>query len=504
MKKFSLTRILALLFAVAMLLSIVACTKDPDKEKESETPAVTDPQTPQESQSQVESETEPTWETQNFYNGETFTVLAYDAAGKHTWSTVPEDVFVETNDGDILSNAVYQRGLILKDKLGVQLEVVRWHDGFGNELTRDISDGEYRYQLVIPQTLAIAVLLNNTSITSVNKTGIDFTYPWYDKQTADCLTIKGKTVAVASDMTFIDKLCAIAVFYNKQLASDNDLGDLYSMVNNKEWNFTKMLEMCETVIPVVDEDGAYTVDDTYGISCQNDGAYYFYHASGLTSVSRKSNGGLSLTFNSEESVDVLEDVLSLTSDKRVYLNAQASATKFATVAEIATHFASGKALFLVRPLQSLFDLSQATDNYGIIPMPMMTEGQEEYFTPVNPHASSQLCFPSKITDPSMTEDVIQWLGSYSRKNINNIFYEVVLGSRMTQDKDSPKMLDIIFESRIYDIGYVWDVTNVRSLLTSTIGPAKIQPGSVKTTIDRYITPMNLMIGKLETSIGNVE
>lgn len=504
MKKSILTRIFAFLFAILMLVSVIACTNDPDKEKESDNSAVTDPLLPEDDSSQVGSETERSWETTNFYNGDTFTVLAYDAAGKHTWSTVPEDIYVAKNDGDVLSSAIYQRALIIKDKVGVQIDVVRWHDGFGNELVRDINDGEYKYQLVIPQTLAIGTLVNNSSITSVNKTGFDFTYPWYDQRTADSLTIKGKTVAVASDMTFIDKLCAIAVFYNKQMASDNNLGDLYEMVNNKDWTFIKMLEMAESVVPAVDEDGTYTVDDTYGISCQNDGAYYFYHASGLTSVSRKADGGLRLTFNSEASVSVLEDVLKLTANKRVYLNAQSSSTKMATVSEIAEHFASGKALFLVRPLQSLFDLSQATDNYGIIPMPMMTEGQENYYTPVNPHASSQICFPSKMTNPEMTEDVVQWLGDYSHKSITPIFYEVVLGSRMTQDKDSPKMLDIIFASRIYDIGYIWDVTNVRALLTSNIGPAKLNEGTVKTTIDRYITPMNLMLGKLETSIGGLE
>lgn len=504
MKKSVLTRILALVFAVIMLVSVVACTQDPDTGKESQPPAETDPTPPQESQSQVESETEPTWETQNLYNGETFSVLAYDSVTNFKWSNIPDDIYAESNDGDILTSAVYKRGVVLKDQLGVQLELVRWTSGFSDELVRDINDGEYKYQLVIPQTLSIVTLVNKASITSINKAGFDFSYPWFDKQTTDLLTVKGKTVAISSDMTFIDKLCTIAVFYNKQMASDNNLGDLYEMVNNKTWTFTKMLEMAESAVPTVDDDGIYTVNDTYGISCQNDGGYYFYHASGLTSVSRKNNGGLMLTFNSEESVNVLERVLTLTSNKRIYLNAQSSDTKFTGGQTSADHFASGKALFLVRPLQTLFTLSQLTDNYGIIPMPLMTDTQENYYTPVNTHASTHMCVPSKITNEKLTEDTVQWLGSYSRKNITPVFYEVVLGSRMTQDKDSPKMLDIIFAGRVYDLGYIWNVTNVRDILTSTIGPATIQPGSVKTKIDKYITPMELAIGTLEKSWGALE
>ena len=94
MKKSMFTRILALLFAVMMIVSIVACTKEPDKEKESETPAATDPIIPDDSGSGAESETVPTWDTKNFYNGETFTVLAYDAVNKYGWS-VPDYIFIE-------------------------------------------------------------------------------------------------------------------------------------------------------------------------------------------------------------------------------------------------------------------------------------------------------------------------------------------------------------------------------------------------------------------------
>lgn len=502
MKKNLITRILALLFAVLMLVSVVACTKNPDDPKESDKPAQTDPD-PSGSESESVTESDD-YKAEGYYNGSTFTVLAYDSIQKYEWNTVPYDIYIAENDGEILSSAVYQRGVILKDQLGVQLEVQSWTGGLSNELKRDIADGEYRYQLVVQQTLAIATLVSNASIASVNSTGIDISKPWFDAQTTELLTVKGKTVAVSSDMTFVDKLCTVGVFFNKQMASDNELGDLYSIVNNKEWNLTKMLEMCETVVPSVDADGVYNLDDTYGISCQNDGGYFFYHASGLTSTSGNADGGLSFTFNSEESVNVLEDVLALTSNKRIYLNRQSADTKIENTAGVAEHFASDKALFLVRPLQALFDLSQYTDNYGIIPMPMVSETQEEYYAPVNTHASVHMCFPNMSTNPAMTKDVVSWLGSYSRKNIVPILYEVVLGSRMTQDKDSPKMLDIIFAGRIYDLGYIWDVTNVRSILTTNIGAGIMKPGTIKTTIDRHVIPIGLRIDQLVADLGGLQ
>ena len=499
------TRILALLFAVMMLVSVVACTKDPDQPKDSETPATTDPITPDDSG--TVGETDPAdvdWQTKNFYNGETLTVLAYDTVGANKWSNIPEDVFLEENDGEILSSAVYQRAIVLKDKLGIQLAMVRWGSGFSKELLRDVNDGEYQYQLLIQQTNAINLLVNNRTIQNISGSGLDVSYPWFDTDAASMFTVKGTTLAVTSDMTFQDKICSVAVFYNKQMASDNNLGNLYELVNEKKWNFDTMLSMAETVVPTIDADGQYTVDDTYGISCQNDGAYYFYNAAGLTSLKGTSNGGLELALNSEDSVDVLEKILKLTKNNRVYLNRQSKDTKLGTTTEIVEHFASNKALFLVRPLQTLFELTQATDNYGIIPVPMFSETQEEYYTPVNTYASTHMCLPPKLTNADMTIDAVQWLSDYSQENIVPLLYEVVLGSRLTQDKDSPKMLDIIFGNRLYDIGIIWNITNVRDIIISKIGAGGMVEGSVKTSIDKYVVPINLSIDKLITDIESFD
>ena len=36
------------------------------------------------------------------------------------------------------------------------------------------------------------------------------------------------------------------------------------------------------------------------------------------------------------------------------------------------------------------------------------------------------------------------------------FYEDVLGAKIVRDKESADMLDLIFASRMYDIGYIYD------------------------------------------------
>lgn len=501
MKTSLFKRVLALLFAVLMLVSVVACTKNPDAPKESDKPAETDPAGPQGSDGSKDSETEIKYIPKGFYGGETYTVLAYDPIEQHNWSNVPYDLYYEENEGDVLANAVYQRGVILKDELGVQLEVVRWPKNVSEELLRDINDGEYRYQLVFQCTINVNILVNNGTIRNINRSGLNIDNPWFDTNAASMFTIKGKTTAVTCDMTFLDKLSTVAVFYNKQMASDNNLGDLYSMVNNKEWTYDKMLAMAETVVPTVDADGVYTVDDIYGISCQNDGAYFFLHSAGLSSISHTADGGLTLTLNSENTTDALEKILALTTNKRIYLNRQSTATNMKTAAEIAEHFASGKALFLIRPLQSLYDLAQVTDNYGIIPVPMFdAETQDKYYTPVNTYASMHLCLPNYITDEEKTVDVVEYLSWYSMKNITPVLYEVVLGSRMTQDKESSKMLDIIFANRFYDIGLIWNISSIRSIITDTIGAGFMVPGTVKQRIDKYATPINVALNTLLTDL----
>ena len=54
---------------------------------------------------------------------------------------------------------------------------------------------------------------------------LDFEKPWWDSKSLEGFSVLGKTYAISGDVTFMDKLSYIAIFFNKPMAEDYGLGD---------------------------------------------------------------------------------------------------------------------------------------------------------------------------------------------------------------------------------------------------------------------------------------
>ena len=88
--------------------------------------------------------------------------------------------------------------------------------------------------------------------------------------------------------------------------------------------------------------------------------------------------------------------------------------------------------------------------FGIIPFPKYEESQKDYYSRI---ASLLLCFvPSSVNDLELTGACLEALCSESKRTLIPVYYDIMLGSKLTRDAESVEMLDIIFEHRVCDHG----------------------------------------------------
>ncbi len=69
--------------------------------------------------------------------------------------------------------------------------------------------------------------------------------------------------AVAEDVTFTDKLIAIGVFFNKEMADDYQLGDIYELVIDGDWTYERMLQFGELVSADLDGNEVYDENERF-------------------------------------------------------------------------------------------------------------------------------------------------------------------------------------------------------------------------------------------------
>lgn len=428
------------------------------------------------------------------FDGHEFNVMYFDNEKVNTWTGISSDLYIEETEGEILIDSVYERNHKTEELLEIKIRAVLGDDStISSALKNVVMAGSYDYDVVFPRLYALSGLVNSHMLADLNiLPGVDFTDPWWDGNSVKELSVSGKLFTVVSDITFVDKLSTYVIFFNKKMAVEYNTGNLYDTVVKNGWTYDKMLELGSVVSADINGDSKFDQNDVYGISCQNDGAYILLHAAGAVFCEKDENDRPVFTLNQSGTVDILMEIYRLMNDLRQYFNRQ---TYSMTVNDAAAMFIENRTLFLIRPTQTMLLLRDMEADFGIIPVPKYKEDQKEYGAAINPYTAYSLCVPKVVEDAERTAAVIDLLAAESHYTVIEPFYDVVLDTKLTRDEESAEMLHIIYNSRIYDIGYIWNfadiatgiITGFKEEAASTI--AKYE-NKVIAAIDEFIQTVN--------------
>ena len=138
-------------------------------------------------------------------------------------------------------------------------------------------------------------------------------------------------------------------------------------------------------------------------------------------------------------------------------------------------------------------------DFGILPIPKYNEQQASYLSLVSPYTSSLMSVPISISDPDRTGYIIEALAAESKYTLQPAYYEKALNGISLRDSESEDMLDIIFDNRVYDFGFFFDIGGWRTQLEQNIAislnkPVASQYEKSKTKIEKAL---NKLVEKLE-------
>ena len=91
-----------------------------------------------------------------------------------------------------------------------------------------------------------------------------------------------------------------------------------------------------------------------------------------------------------------------------------------------------------------------TFDFGVLPYPLYDESQESYRAM---NWNGVMVIPTTIKKPEMVSDVLELLAYYSAP-VKTAYYEDLLGSKVAQAPQDARMLDIMWDSVVSDIGMV--------------------------------------------------
>ena len=164
-------------------------------------------------------------------------------------------------------------------------------------------------------------------------------------------------------------------------------------------------------------------------------------------------------------------------------------------------FQNNQALFIQQLLQLIPKLREMDADFGVLPYYKYDEAQDTYYNTVGSWHSVFLCLPKVQKDATRTGVIVEALAAESLYTVTPAYYDVTLKDKVARDKDSAEMLDLIFETRTYDLGWYYAIGTYNE---STMNLFRNYQSDFTSMYKKMEKVANKYISKLNEAFAEVE
>ncbi|MBR5313608.1 MAG: hypothetical protein IKU40_12080 [Clostridia bacterium] len=382
-------------------------------------------------------------------------------------------IWVEEDTGDVVDSAVYTRNLKIMESLNCKLSIssiggsgtatgaIRTQVQAG---TDDIQiGGLYQYYGTGIAAENLIFNLANSEVFPYN----DFTRDYWGVQYIDDLSYKGASFFVTGPLSLRYTGGVYVTYINSSKWNEfYPEQNIYDIVRDGKWTIDKMYEYANGAYVDENGDGVVDADDFFGnvIPCEDpmDG---MAAAANVKWSEKDEDGNIVLTLNSEHTISFYEKLYNLMYNGQGTWIATSDDNKTAM-----NMFAASKALMAVNKMyQAEVFFRDMSDNYAILPPPMLDENQEFYNSCIH-DSCTIFCVPITVSNTTAVSAVLEALAAESARLVSPAYYEQALKVKYTRDSDAGDMIDLIYSHISTDFAFLYSssLSNMAHIFRSNI------------------------------------
>lgn len=369
---------------------------------------------------------------------------------------------IDSENGDIVNDAVFKKDSMVEEYLGINIELIREsgiyqsRKTFNNLITNAWASGDTTYDL-INNVLTVTLPLSQQGV-FVNVNDLQYTnleQPWYIAEMTENYGIKGKLYGILSDHTLSLYKDLSVVYFNVDLFQERKADvNLYDIVRSGEWTLDKFLEVVADMSGDLNGDGQYDTEidqfayfgesvpngtwmtalDIDIIDMNKDGSYTYY---GLTERLDDAYSKLAYFYTSTPGVKVID-----------------SASKGGGKYPPRDTFAEGRVAMMTNYIYATEHIREMDDDYGIVPIPKYNKDQDNYITQIGT-STSTFFIPTTQKDLDLISKFIECEAYFGYSEVSPIYYEAALKAKYATDANMGQMLDIVRENATISFLFVY-------------------------------------------------
>ncbi len=369
----------------------------------------------------------------------------------HPWNI--DEVKVETQNADPINDAIYKRTQNVERTLNITIKNTLIPSSINedfvviNEIEKT-SGPDCPYHLVANNAytsfgnIAKGYFRNLRDVAHIDLDQ-DYWAPYFNPEAS----IGNEQYFATGAISLSLRRMIFVTFFNKQLATEYNLEDLYTVVNDGRWTLDYQANIVSNMWSDTDGVPGKTEGDNYGFITDDGLCVDIYiSACDLDILVKDSDDFYVLAPEKEKADNMMSKI------NRLYWRSGATyvfarRSDYAQFDKMHTKFASGEATMITERLMTVEteEFKNMETPYGILPIPKLDESQKDYYS----HAHDQFTIfgiiNSEATD-NMVDDlgaVLECMAIESKRVVTPAYYEIALKGKYSKDTESWEMLDKI-------------------------------------------------------------
>ena len=451
--------------ALVLLLLLPACGKEeapgasPDEAVPS--PAVAD--SPEAAETEPEEEPPLAYLGEHDFSGRTYTMLV-SGMDNSEWRQNPIDADAE--NPEIQNSMRFQRNVEIEDTYRVKLASMEQFGSGGlvmTDIKNAVKSGDELYNSVMLCAENVWKLVSEGYFLNLNTLpNLSLSAPWWDQRSVEDMTVNGQLYHAVNAVCTATYNATFAVLFNKELAETYQVPSPYDFVLDGTWTYDILNDMMTGISTALNGDGKMDGRDLFGLCLWVDAITGAVN-SGLEYCCRVGEDGLlALTLESERVQNIIDKFVLFAADDSItadYINKGYSSYDL---------FAGNHALFYMQEINRITAFRDMEADFGVLPMPKYEAEQEVYRNCVAENDGVLLSLPIIISDEEFTTVVTEALARLSQEYVMPAYYEITLQRKAARDEESGQMLDIIFSTRAYDLGWIYQIGALKTSMKDIV------------------------------------
>ncbi len=409
------------------------------------------------------------------YGGRDFMFLTSSDADDNGRDWVTKDIYAAEETGDIITDAVYQRNLYIEDTYNVKVK--EFQCVTMTETKKAVQAGVTDYDAVMTSVANGCNLGSGNFVLDLNTVPyLNLKESYWDQNVTANTTIAGRTYFATGDITIVDNEATWVMMYNKAMAQSLDF-DFYDLVKNNKWDMATFYSCAKTAVKDLNGDGKMTgPDDQFGFATSDQSSIGLLYASGLMLSAKDSEGYPTVAADMEKLSSVVSTAGEIMADKETTIitgqNGITDGDGLYASDKLRMLFEEGRSLFFGEVMACVTRMRDSETDFGLLPFPKYDLAQESYHHFMHKTAGKGLCILTTQPDTEMAGIIIEAMAAKSVYTVTEAYYDKALTYKYMRDEESVEMLDLILDSRVYDMSYIYDWGSIATTMFGQITNGK--------------------------------